>query len=287
MTPQTNNPALRPGGIFVCGRCGADHYPQWREECDGCGRRFTLVRVPVSRRGDVYGSPEYRPQPRYRPPTRTLREFAEEATPTLRRYWAFEELYFPVETIITVDGGAGGGKSTLSALITLGLARGGVPVLVLSVEEGLDQTAVERWMRCADLMRLRTLPEIATIADVSTPEEARTEIDAWRLRHSAGVVVIDSVTELQCSSEFLARLAGEPGLGLVLIQHLSTSGKPRGGWETTYKADVRISCKDLVATITKNRWGPCGSFPVLEPITADTPLTGVVLPFTHQPKDPK
>lgn len=275
--------ALHSGGLFVCGRCGADHYPRWREECDGCGRLYTLVRVPLSRRGDPYGSPAYRPQPRFRPPTRTLKEFAEKALPTQRRHWGFDALFLPLETIVTVDGGAGCGKSTLSALMALGLARAGVAVLVLSVEEGLDQTAVERWARCAALMNMSILPEIATIADVSTPEEARAEVDAWRQQHAVGVIVIDSVTELQCSAEFLARLAGEPGVGLILIQHLSTSGKPRGGWETTYKADVRISCKDLVASTTKNRWGPCASFPILEPHAVKATPAGVVLPFERPP----
>lgn len=267
--------------LFVCDRCGAD-YLAWQPECDGCRSASSLRRIPPSRRGNQYGSAGYRPAPRRRPPTRSLEELVAKATPVRMVPWGYEALTLPPEARVAADGPPGGGKSTLSAFMALVLAARGVRVLVLSVEEGLAPTAIARWTRCADQVGYARPPANVELADVRDPEEARSELDAWRAR-GPGCVVIDSTSDLRCSDEWLAGVYADDALGIVTVQHVVTSGAPRGGWEIAHKADVRVTCRELTASITKNRWGSCTSFPILEPLRIADPPRGEVVPFPGRP----
>ncbi len=267
-----------PPGLFTCTRCGADSGRRLRD-CLACGGRDTLAAIPASRRGQPYGSSGYRPAARKRPATASLPDLlAGFSTPRLYG-WGYAALRLPANARVSIDGRPGQGKSTVTSVMALALAHAGLPVLVVSAEEGQVATAMVRWARCCQLVGLPRAPAQLWLADARTPEEASAEVDAFASEYRRGVVVIDSTTEVGGSPAWLAGLLADAALGFVLVQHVTTSGAPRGGWEVAHAVDVRVSCQALVASIEKSRFGECTNFPVLEPEPLAPASPGTVIDF--------
>lgn len=277
---------MTPGAVqFSCEKCHVDLGPVWVPECTaGCGRVGTAVPRGLSKGGKPWGSPEYRPAPRRRPPTFTLPELLDRSRAPDRVPWGYDELRLPVTARVALHGLPGQGKSTVACRCTLGLGQAGVDVLVLAVEEGHEQTLVERFERCATPMALPRMPESIRIADVATPEEALEEIDAWRRRAGKRrVIVVDSLSELGASPGWLQDVASDPDTGMIVVEHLTTGNAPRGGWHVAYGVQVRIVCEKMRANVTKNRWGPCTPFDVLAPFAPcrGSGSGGEIVPFTR------
>ncbi len=165
------------------------------------------------------------------------------------------------------------------------VAHAGYDCLYLAVEEGLGDTLVDRFERQIRAIGCRP-PSCLRIADVRDPEEAMEEIEAWRQGAAQRLLVIDSLTDLGASPAWLQELMCDERLGLLLVVHNTTSRDPRGGWGSAYAVDVRVFCRDLVAQVRKNRFGPCSSFNVLEPRrVSGTEPDASVIPFPTKEED--
>jgi hypothetical protein len=170
---------------------------------------------------------------------------------------------------VLVFGPPGGGKSTFSTTVALSLAATRRPVLYVSAEEGHADTAVERFRRCAGALGLDKLPHGLLLSDARTPEEVTSDVEMWQPERGDALLVLDSATELRAAPAWLDSLLVRPRLGLLVVQHVTTSGLPRGGLEPAFAVDVTLRCADLMAVLTKNRWGPCSRFDVRNPVRHD------------------
>ncbi len=204
--------------------------------------------------------------PRRRPATISLPDLVSRHRPTRRVIWAYQQLPLPPTARLLLYGPPGGGKSTASTMMALSLASQGFAVLVLAAEEGQGESLVERFTRCADLLELERLPDEVEVADVETLAEADDELGRWRARCGKGVVIVDSVTELRASTDWLRQILSDDQLGAVLVAHQTTSGAPRGGWSAAYTVEVVVRVEGLRAAATKSRWCPLEEWQVLEPV---------------------
>jgi len=204
-----------------------------------------------------------------------------DARRSTRSRWGYTALRLPLTAKVAVEGPPGGGKSTLASRIAVDLAAQGHRVLYLSVEEGQEETCVDRLRRVCGLLDVAP-PAALLVADVQDVHEADEEVRAFRDHGGQGVIVVDSLTELDASAAWWGELLAAPRLGVLLIQHLTTSGQPRGGLAPAYTAQVRLVVADLHAQVVKNRFGPCQDFPVLPPPTQAVHPDGVV-PFPLEP----
>jgi len=268
---------------FTCVACGAD-YDDYRRQCCNCGAVGSLIAIQRSRRGKAYGGADYQPRPRRRPATKSLPALIDQHRPRLKISWAFLDL--PPTARAQAEGLPGSGKSTMATGAAISVAHSGYDCLYLAVEEGQGDTLVDRFERQIQAMGCRP-PSALRIADVRDPEEAMVEIDAWRRGTGERLLVIDSLTDLGASSAWLQELMSDERLGLLLVVHNTTSKDPRGGWGSAYAVDVRIFCRDLVAEVRKNRFGPCTSFNVLMPRRLGDALPdSKVVPFPTKENKP-
>lgn len=97
-----------------------------------------------------------------------------------------------------------------------------------------------------------------SISDARTSAELEED-----LRQSdAGIVVVDSVTQMSVSPEQLVPLL--LGRSWMVIVHLNARGESFGGNAWGGAADVCIRVEAGVATPTKNRFGPMDALEVYE-----------------------
>jgi len=265
--------------MWYCVRCHLDYdLNVW--VCSHCGF-YPLTRRPSSRLGASWGEPGLRPTKRRRPKTADLATLeARHVVPRLVRF-GFEDLRLPLPTAIAVEGPPGQGKSTLATCIALDLAAQRNRVLYLSSEEGVGPSALHRFKRTRLNMGLEPPPGLL-IADVATPMEAQEELDQFRATNAEGLIVVDSLTDLDPSAGMLQGLVGDDRFGVVLVMHLTTGGVPRGGLEPLYAVDVWLTVRELTATIKKSRWGVGGEFGVLAPARWDQTETGAVVELPRE-----
>lgn len=235
--------------------CGAvwlqPHY------CAACGGDF-LVALPESVRNQPTAW-----QPRQRRGLRSAQSVVEQSKRAQRVSWGLDGLSLPLKTSVTLEGPPGGGKSTAATYVALALAAQGIEVVYVAVEEPDGATLTERFQRCRRAVGLPSLPRTLRLSDAISPHEVDEDLEAFQ----RGVVVLDSLTELRASDEWLAAQLVRPGLGWVLVQHWTTGKAPRGGLEPAYTVDVRGVVKDFGLRLIKNRWGPCVEIDLREPLS--------------------
>jgi|GEM_PF-3441969 len=261
-----------------CPRCEQE-WGARAASCPSCGCR-TLQPIPHSRNGIAYGEPGCRPRRRRRPDTTDLASLVQSTKALRRCRWGLEGFTLPPTAKLAVEGPPGGGKSTLASRVAVDLAAQGHRVLNLSVEEGQEEPCIGRLQRAC---RLVGVPPASTllVADVRDIHEADQELVAFRAAGSKGVVIVDSLSELDASPTWWSELMVDPWMGVVVVQHLTTAGQPRGGLAPAYACQVRLVVNDLQAQVVKNRFGPCQVFSVLSPLAA-APETGRVVPFPKE-----
>lgn len=257
--------------------CGAV-WPEPTTYCVHCGGSL-LVPRPVEVRGQ---RPAWAPRQRRGPVS--ARELARRARPAHRVSWGYDALQLPIDTAVTIEGLPGQGKSTCATIIALTLAAQGVAVLYLASEEQrstgpqslyVQDTLTERLARCLAALSMREVPVGLRITDAQTPHEADEDLRGFR-----GVAIIDSLTDLRAQPGWIETLIAREGLGLLLVQHLTTGRQPRGGLEPAYAADVRIAMTDsMEASTVKNRWAPLATWRVDRPTTLARADAGVVVHF--------
>lgn len=232
------------------------------------------MRAAATVQGRGYGEEGYAPVPRRRPAPASLPDLVARHRPTRRLPWGYTELTLPPTARVQLHGPPGGGKSTIALIAGMSLGAQGVPVIVLSAEEGQGETVVSRVIRCADLLGLRGLPACVEVADVESATEALADLEAWRIRtRGDGVVILDSTTVLRVSADWIRQALVDEHLGAILVEHQTTTGAPRGGWETAYEVQVVVRCEGLQAQSMKSRWGALARWSILAPmqIEAEVP----------------
>lgn len=270
--------------VTVCVLCAAGPFSEWFSACPRCGEpslRWTAARV----NGRAYGEAGHAHVARPRRGVVLMSTLEAEGSRVHRVPWGFSALRLPVSSSLMVFGPPGGGKSTLATTAALALSHAGTPVLYLSAEEGHADTAVERFSRCSRALGLRRTPSSLAISDARSPDEASTDVERWLADRRDALLVVDSASELRASPTWLEGLLARPRLGLLVVQHVTTGGLPRGGLEPAFAVDVTVRCAGLVAQVTKNRWGACEEFSVSAPLVSDEgkDVTGKVLPFRGAP----
>ena len=269
---------------FICIHpgCHAGPFAHWSPECPRCGSRGSLTLAAPAVNGQPFGSPGYRAMPRRRPASTSLPDLLDRHRPVRRIHWGYDQLKLPKTARVLLYGPPGGGKSTLATFIALSLGEQGFPVLVLAAEEGHGESLLERFSRCADRLNLASLPRDVVVADVESLPEAEEDIARWRSGISGGILVLDSVTELRASTDWLRQVLADDKLGAILVAHQTTTGAPRGGWSTAYAVEVVIRVQGLRAKATKSRWCSLEEWSVLEPVELEPELgreRGVVVPL--------
>ena len=260
---------------YVCLVCHAGPFESWSAECPGC-HRPSLVATAKQMQGRTFGEGTYLPQPRRRAAPKALPDFLANHRNSPRKVWGYDALRLPWSAVVALHGFPGSGKSTVGTTAAYKLADDGTPVLYVSAEEGFSDTVAERFRRVIANLGGRVgdrPPKLLTLSDARTVAEVERDVASWGGR-GKGVIVLDSVTELRPAPDWVAGLAVDHGL--LLVTHLTTSGAPRGGWETAYAADVVVEVNAMVATTTKSRWSACTSWRVDEPITAGPRMGDVI-----------
>jgi hypothetical protein len=232
--------------------------------CVYCGHdQFHLT--PVSKKGQIYGSDDFRPKERVLPKIQSIVDL-EQQTALPRYDWGdFPQLKLPTTSRVTVEGLPGSLKSTFSRRCALSLASQGIPVLLASTEEGLQSSTFQLGLkRAKSLIGLNAFPPLLHVVYVKYMEDLVQYLREWG--RNFGVVIVDSITLLNPNKEFIENLLETCKLGFIFVEHLTTGKIPVGGFRLSYLSDVRIVTfkkeERYLARIEKNRFGSLAEFSI-------------------------
>jgi len=182
----------------------------------------------------------------------------------------WRELLVPLHVKLSMLGLPGCGKSTAATGATIVAAEvHGVQPLYISVEEGASATALTRFERVARQLGV-PVPRGICLSDARDVAEADADLLAYE-RHlggERGLVVVDSLSDLRAPEGWWRSLLAMPH-GIIIVEHIVTSGHAKNGLETLFAVDTVVTVEPGgVATPVKSRWGPTGpdhSFDVHRP----------------------
>lgn len=241
-------------------------YPTRPIQCVVCGHPETIP-IPELRRGQVYGSEEYRTYPPQLEPLKSFQQL-EDATRTRKyAFGGFEDLLMPLNARITIEGLPGSGKSTLARRIAISLAAKEIPVLLLSTEEGLETEVFQKGMkRACSLLNIERIPSSLKMAYIDSAGSWKEYEARWNER---GIVIVDSLSLLKVNFRWLEHHLKTSKNGYVFVEHLTTARQPKGGYTVSYLVDTRIITMNIkgttMARIAKNRFGQYAEFDIHAP----------------------
>lgn len=164
----------------------------------------------------------------------------------------------PLGTSYLFDGAPGAGKSTCMAQVCAELAGAGTASLYVCGEEEPPQVTARFQRICG------RLPDLVHLTKRRQVSEIRQEIQATQARF----VVVDSLqavtarptpAQLQRTADQLHKVAGELGVALVLVCHVTKNGQYAGPRSLEHLVGARISFEiqgfGRMLSVGKNRYG--------------------------------
>lgn len=266
--------------------CQSD-YSQKPIACVFCGGNVFHL-TPSSKKGQVYGSDAFRPKDRVLPQIQRASELEFMVNPHKIKWGGFDELQLPIHARITIEGLPGSLKSTCARRCALSLANKGIPVLLVSTEEGLDSSTFQLGLqRAKDLLGLYQMPSQLSVVYAKYMEDLIEYMDIWN--KSQGIVVVDSITLLNPNRAYIEDLLETSKQGFIFVEHLTTGKLPVGGFRLSYLTDVRITTfkkgNGYRARIEKNRFGELTEFNIGEALQSAGQKESNVIPFPNCKKE--
>lgn len=269
--------------LWHCQDCGSEFQGNQPSFCSGCMSERAMLLVPTSRNGIVYGSGNNRPEAKRLRPLEKAKTVFHSFSSSKKYDWGCTGFLLPISARVNVQGLPGCGKSTFARRAALSLSSLGIPVCLISTEEGLDSdTFVNGFERAKSLLRMYSYPTSLSLAYASSPSEILYYRSEWLSSiGSLGVLIVDSAyVHGGRDNHWYKTVSEDERHGLLTVHHLTTSGAPRGGLTSNYLGDAVVSFTPKGAEVTKNRYGPCSSFDVHNPVSlSEEDLSSNVLIF--------
>ena len=243
--------------IHLCGACG-QQLAQWSGRCPGCGAWGTIgERVPAS----VPGSTTIE--------TLGHRDGDELRVPT---GWASIDRVLGgglvPAAVALLAGEPGIGKSTLLLQLAAGLSTSGLPCLLASGEESLEQVSARAHRIGLDLERVsfvhgRELGEVVAAARAQRPFFLAVD-SVQTLRDPSLTGAPGGPSQVRGCADELVALAKQEGIAVVMTGHVTKDGDLAGPRTLEHAVDVVLTFEgdarsgQRVLAGGKNRFGPEG-----------------------------
>jgi len=268
--------------LWHCGDCNSEFLGLRPGFCASCFSEKPMFLVPDSRNGIPYGHGSNRPAPKRIRPLMSAKEFVQNHVSSKKYDWGDTGFLLPISARLTVQGLPGCGKSTFARRTALSLSSLGIPVCLISTEEGLDSdTFVDGLKRAMDLLGMSHAPPSLKIASANNPGEILYYRSEWLSdTNSIGLLIIDSVyVHGGRDNEWYKVLSEDERHGLLTVHHLTTAGTPKGGLTTAYLGDAILTFVDGQASVIKNRFGALQTFDVHSPVSREESDDSKIIQF--------
>ena len=240
---------------YECTECG-HRSPRWFGRCPECGGWGSADdRGPADRPGPRIVSLSGGAGPSERIPTRV-----HEVDRVLGGGCV------PGEAIL-LAGEPGIGKSTLVLQLMSSLMSAGVPSLLVSGEESLDQVAMRatRLGAPADLLRASATADLGEVLAAASQEDPRVVIvdSIQTLNDADDDGAPGSVSQVRACASALVRYAKLSGAIVILVGHVTKEGGVAGPKTLEHVVDAVLLLEGersgslRLLRATKNRFGPC------------------------------